>query len=180
MGHESLSLCSISANHCKLCHIGWEKCGHGLYSWPRESASVLFLDELFCLFRNPPRSGRALVGGTLPLRSCATRFAYCTPTWPLPASGHVRGLVTAHADFAGSSGVRFFRDGGSRPLRKRFRLNRKATAHLVGVVAHSRPRVWKRLHQVGFSDLSMPDHSRRRGDLSVGGSVQEHDRVGVG
>ena len=21
--------CSISANHCRLRHIGWEKCGHG-------------------------------------------------------------------------------------------------------------------------------------------------------
>ena len=65
---------SIGANHCRLRHIGWEKCGHGLSSRPRESASVLFLDELLSLFRYPPRSGRALVGGTLPLRYCAARF----------------------------------------------------------------------------------------------------------
>ena len=39
--------CSIGANHCRLRHIGWEKCGHGLTSRPRESASELFLNELF-------------------------------------------------------------------------------------------------------------------------------------
>ena len=32
--------CSIGANHCRLRHIGWEKCGHGLTSRPRESASA--------------------------------------------------------------------------------------------------------------------------------------------
>ena len=37
--------CSIGANHCRLRHIGWEKCGHGLTSRPRESASEAFLDE---------------------------------------------------------------------------------------------------------------------------------------
>ena len=36
--------CSVGANHCRLRHIGWEKCRHGLTSRPRESASVLFLD----------------------------------------------------------------------------------------------------------------------------------------
>ena len=39
--------CSIGANHCRLRHIVWEKCGHGLTSGPRESASELFLNELF-------------------------------------------------------------------------------------------------------------------------------------
>ena len=39
--------CSIGANHCRLRHIGWEKSGHGLTSRPRESASELFLNELF-------------------------------------------------------------------------------------------------------------------------------------
>ena len=27
--------CSIGANHCRLWHIGWERCGHGLNSRPR-------------------------------------------------------------------------------------------------------------------------------------------------
>ena len=55
--------CSIGANHCRLRHIGWEKCGHGLTSRPRESASELFLNELLTLFRYPPKSGRALLNG---------------------------------------------------------------------------------------------------------------------
>ena len=59
--------CSIGANHCRLRHIGWEKCGHGLTSRPRESASEPFLDELLALFRYPVGSGRALLAGTLPL-----------------------------------------------------------------------------------------------------------------
>ena len=45
--------CSIGANHCRLRHIGWEKCGHGLTSRPRESASAHFSDELLALFSVP-------------------------------------------------------------------------------------------------------------------------------
>ena len=67
--------CSIGANHCRLRHIGWEKCGHGLTSRPRESASEPFLDELLQLFNYPPRSSRALLAGKLPLRNCAVTFA---------------------------------------------------------------------------------------------------------
>ena len=33
---------------------------------------------------------------------------------------------------------------------------------------------------MGFSDLSMPDHTRERCDHAVGDSGHEHDRVGVG
>ena len=47
--------CSIGANHCRLRHIGWEKCSHGLTSRPRESASGPFLDQLLLLFQYPPR-----------------------------------------------------------------------------------------------------------------------------
>ena len=67
--------CSVGANHCRLRHIGWEKCGHGLTERPRESASELFLDELLGLFRYPTGSGRALLAGTLPLWYCGARFA---------------------------------------------------------------------------------------------------------
>ena len=139
--------CSVGANHCRLRHIGWEKCGHGLTSRPRESASEFFLDEPLRLFRYPSKSGRALLNGTLPLRYCAARFAYSTPTWRLPASGHVDRLVAAHSDAAGF-GVR--RVSGSGPVRKRFRLNRKTPARLAGLLTHSRPRVWKRLRRLGF------------------------------
>ena len=57
--------CSVGANHCRLRHIGWEKCGHGRTSRP------------------------------LPLRYCAARFASKVPTWRLPVSGHASSLVTA-------------------------------------------------------------------------------------
>ena len=62
--------CSIGANHCRLRHIGWENCGHGLTSRPRESASELFLNELLSLFRYPLKS---------PLRCCAARFCLQYP-----------------------------------------------------------------------------------------------------
>ena len=96
--------CSIGANHCRLRHTGWEKCGHGLTSRLRESASELFLDELLGLFRYPPRSGRALLTGTLPLRYCPARFACKTPTWRLPVSGHVARLVAIYCEAAGGNG----------------------------------------------------------------------------
>ena len=169
----------------RLRHIGWEKCGHGLTSRPRESASELFLNELLSLFRYLPRSGRALLNGTLPLRYCAARFAFCTPTWRLPVSGQVRGLIAAYPDYAGDLedevvplGV--FRGSKSRFPGKRFRLNRKTPAHLARFMVQSRPRVWKRLRHVGISGSSLPDRTRRRCDHAYGGSVQEHDRTGVG
>ena len=77
-------------NHCRLRHIGWEKCTHGLSSRPRESATEGFLDELLRLFGYPPRSAAALLEGTLPLRYCVGRFASGFPTWHLPAGSGVR------------------------------------------------------------------------------------------
>ena len=175
--------CSIGADHCRLRHIGWENCGHGLTCRPRESASELFLNELLSLFRYPPKSGRAFLCGTLPLRYCAARFAYSTPTWRLPVSGHVDNLTAAHSDAAGDCrcevvGVRPVSE--SRPVRKRFRLNRKTPAHLAGVLIHSHPRVWKRLRHGSLSGFSMPDHTRRRCDHAFGGTTPAHDRIGVG
>ena len=71
--------CSIGANHCRLRHVGWEKCCHCLTSRPCESSSELILDELLELFRYPPKSGLALLTGTPPLRYCAARFACKIP-----------------------------------------------------------------------------------------------------
>ena len=96
--------CSIGANHCRLRHIGWAKCGHGLTSRPRESSSELFLNELASLFRYPPKSGRALLTGTLPLWYCAAWFACKTPTWRLPVSGHVARFIAVHCEDAGGRG----------------------------------------------------------------------------
>ena len=117
--------CSIGANHCRLRHVVWEKSGHGLTSRPRESASELFLNELLSLFRYPPKSGRALLTGTLPLRYCAARFACSTPTWRLPVSGHVARLIAVHCEDAGDRGDEVLDLGvqwvsGSGPGRKRF------------------------------------------------------------
>ena len=64
--------CSIGANHCRLRHLGWERCSHGLTSRPQESASASFLDQLLLLFHYPPRSSGVLLGGSLPLRYCSS------------------------------------------------------------------------------------------------------------
>ena len=122
--------CSIGANHCRLRHIGWEKCGHGLTSRPRESASELFLNELLGLFRYLPGSGRAMLNGTLPLRYCAVRFAHSTPTWRLPASGQVGRLVAAYLHSAGDCGSEAFALGvplvsWSDPVRKKISTKQK-------------------------------------------------------
>ena len=81
--------CNIGANHCRPRHVGWEKCGRGLASRPRETSSVHFLDELLVLSDYPPRSGAALLEGILPLRYCAATFACKVPTWRLPVGGRV-------------------------------------------------------------------------------------------
>ena len=39
-GLRRFVLCSIGPNHFRLRHIGWEKCGHGLTSRPRECYSA--------------------------------------------------------------------------------------------------------------------------------------------
>ena len=67
--------CRIGANHCRFRHIGWEKCGHGLTSRPRETSLVAFLSELLIIFRYPPYSAAALLDGVIPPRYCAVRFA---------------------------------------------------------------------------------------------------------
>ena len=158
--------CSIGANHCRLRHIGWEKCGHGLSSRPRESASALFLDELLFLFRYLVGSGRALLAGTLLLRYCFGQFACGTPTWRLPAFGAVQSLVAANLadrrDVVPAAAPRVVfgvRNSGLR--RKRIRLSRKPPAHLAGFGIQSRPRVWKRLRPLDLFGDSVPAHKRR-------------------
>ena len=133
--------CSVGANHCRLRHFGWEKCGHGLTSRPRESASELFLNELLSLFRYPPESGRALLNGTLPLRYCAARFAKSTPTWRLPVSGRVSGLVAAYSDNADDRGdevvgLRVLRGSGSGPVAVALSTSPDVCPRTVRVVLH--------------------------------------------
>ena len=45
--------CRIGANHCRLRHLGWEKCGHGLTSRPRETSHPELLDSLLEVFGLP-------------------------------------------------------------------------------------------------------------------------------
>ena len=138
--------CDVGANHCRLRHIGLEKCGHGPTSRPWESASVGSLDELLLLFWYHPRSATALLVGTLPPRYCAGWFASKIPTWRLPVDGHVAGLVAEEGGevgvvrversapalmpgFEGDGGVDWISGPGGGV--KRVRLIRKTQAHLV-------------------------------------------------
>ena len=175
--------CSIGAKRCRLRLIGWEKCGHGLTSRPRESASEN-LNELLGSF-SILLDLVVLCLLVLSLRYCAARFACKTPTWRLPVSGHDPDLVTAVVGVAGEAVVDCAAHevswvSGSGPGRKRIRLNRKTPAHLVVSMVQSRPRIWKRLRHVGFSSVSIPDHKRRRGDQDDGGCNPVHIRTGVG
>ena len=170
--------------HCRHRHFGWEKCGHGLTSRPRETASELFLNELLGLSRYPPGSGRALLAGTLSLWYCA-RFACRTPSWRLPVSGHVVDLVTAivgavQEAIADGASQEVHWVSGSGLGRKRIRLNRKTPSHLAGFMVQSRLRVWKRLRHVGHSSFSLLDHKRRRSDQVEGGYVLAQIRTGIG
>ena len=93
--------CSIGATLCRLRHICWEKCGHGLTSRLGDTASEPSLNDLLGLFGYPARSGRALLCGSLPLRYCAARFACTFPTLRLPVGGHAAALVTEGGEGVG-------------------------------------------------------------------------------
>ena len=82
--------CRIGANHCRLRHLGWEKCGHGLTFRPRETSHPGFLDSLLEVFGYPEGSGGLLFSGELTLRFCSGNFAMRKPSWSLPDCG-VRG-----------------------------------------------------------------------------------------
>ena len=175
-----------------------ERCGHGLTSMPRESASEGFLNELLELFGYPSGSAAALLGGELHLRYCSGKFACRVPTWGLLARGHVQGLVAEFAGVGGGSwsshvdraqllglvgGARV--SGGRRILGsvKRVRLHRKTPAHLSrwsrDGSSQSRPRVWKRLRVAEgprFRHNGAKVPRLHQGDETLG----LQDRVGVG
>ena len=170
-GHGRFVPCAIGANHCRLRHIGWEKCGNGLTSRPHESASKAFLDELSQLFQYTPRSSHTLLAGSL-LGGC--RFLDMLLAWLLQILGplEVVGVKVSIEEVHWVS--------GSGPGRKRIRLNRKTPAHLVGSsVVQSRPRVWKRLRHLGHSVVSYADCKRRRHDQHDEGCVPVQLRTGV-
>ena len=181
----------IGANHCRLRHIGWDKCSHGLSSRPRETSSVWFLDELLVLFGYPSASGAGLLAGTLPLRFFSESFARRIPTWRLPEGGNVasflasgglvRGGPSALSIALGGAGVCL--DSGSGGGVKRVRLYRKTPAHLArqGVSGvQSRPRVWKRLRDSLGSDSSFPGAKFLRVHQEAGGHDPGFARAGIG
>ena len=110
--------CAIGANHCRLLHVGWEQCGLGLASGPRDSASEAFLNELLQLFRYHPRSAPALLEGTLHHEYCAVLFADRVPIWRLPVSEQAACLVTAEGRVAGFAEVEASWVSGSGPRRE--------------------------------------------------------------
>ena len=148
-------------------------------------AAVAFLNEFSVLFRYPPRSALALLGGTVPLRYCAARFASEISSWRLLTSGRVADLVTDGGVVVGivwvepcvqdslddRAGVYCLHDGvgvdwasGPGVGGKRLRQHRTTPAHFVnrgfwGSV--SRPRVWQRLRVCGQRSAGV-DAKRRR------------------
>ena len=102
----------------------------------------------------------------------------------MPVPGHVAGLITVEVQAAQVGvaevvrhGVHFAGVSGSG--KKRFRVNRKTPAHLVGHSMHARPRVWKRLHFSGFTGVSSVDCKRRRCNQHYDGGSPVHLRTGV-
>ena len=191
--------CSIGANHCRLRHIGWERCGHGLTSRPRESSSEDFLNKLLVLFGYPSGSAAALLAGVLPLRYCSARFACKLPTWRLPDRGRVCELVTEGVVVArvlGDDGIgrdlfppSVGRAGESFETRvlggiKRMRLNRKTPAHLARVgnceSLQSRSGILKRLRVSGTRWCSICDSHVLHECHHSGAGSSLGDRVGVG
>ena len=132
-----------------------------------------------------------LLGRTLPLRCCTSRFAHKVPTWSLPvsggvallvSSGHGGGILVRSDPSSPDPGRIGDRCGVPRSGFKRVRLRRKTLVHEVfraPIGDHSRPRVWKRL-KLGVSFGEDDDAGRKQlhGHLDSGGPV--HDRTGIG
>ena len=181
----------IGANHGRLRHIGWDKCCHGLTSRPRETSSVLFLDELLVLFGYPAASGADLLAGVLPLRYYSESFAHRLPTWRLPESGNVASFLASGGLVQGGpcalsaalgSAVVCLASGSGGGV-KRVRLYRKTPAHLArqgisGVQVRS--RVWKRLRDLQGSDSSLPGAKFLRVHQEAGGHDPGFAQAGIG
>ena len=191
--------CDIGANHCRLRHIGWERCGHGLTSRPRESSSEDFLNRLLVLFGYPDGSAAALLAGVLP-------FGIVLPGLLVscPLGGFLTGVMFVSwllrsvdgARVLGNDGVgrdlfphSVGRAGGSFENRvlggfKRIRLNRKTPAHLArfGNIEslQSRSKVWKRLRVSGAHCVQFVILMCCMSCHHCGAGSSLDDRVGVG
>ena len=146
--------CDTGANHCRPRHIGWERCGHGLTSMLRESASEDFSNRLLVLLLllywvELCTFGIVLPGllVSFPLGGFLTAVMFVS--WSL-SDRVLEGDGICRVSFPSSAG----RAGVSCESRvlggfKRIRLNRETPAHLarlgkLGSVS-SRSRIWKRL-----------------------------------
>ena len=180
----------IGANHCRLRHIGWDKCCHGLSSRPRETSSVWFLDDLLVLFGYCAGSGADLLAGVLPLRYSSDYFACKVPTWRLLVVGSVTSfLASGGLNQGGPSALSAALGGacvrlasGSVGGVKRVRLHRKTPAHLArrGSRAQFRSRVWKRLRDPLGSDSGLPGVKILRVHQEDEGHVPGLAREGIG
>ena len=152
--------CSIGVNHYRLCHVGWEKCGHGLTSRPQERASAPFFGSASAAFFT------TLLGLLVP---CLLVLFPCGIVLLSFLLEHLFGICLFLAMLLSRLLLRIMllwlvRLGlivvvlvflvWSRFGKKRFRLNRKTPAHLVVSRMHARPRVWKRLHCFGSPGVS--------------------------
>ena len=182
--------CRIGANHCRLRHLGWEKCGHGPTSRPRETSHPDFLDSLLAVFGNPLGSVGLLLSGELPLRFCSGNFALRKPSWSLPHYGGVQALLS-DGDFGFRVVEPLAVESLARPLGcwikgaggtwKRMRLTKKTDVSLVS--RYGEPHVfhgvrWKRLR---FRDgsLGFGAHDDKNGRFSSDEQVS-FPREGVG
>ena len=163
----------------------------GLTSRPRETSSVLFLDELLFLFGYPVASGACLLAGTLPLRYFSESFARKVPTWRLLGDGNVASLLTSRelgrgvpgALSAALGGAGVCLASGSDGGVKRVRLYRKTPAHLAGqgiLRVQDRPRIWKRLRDSQGLGSSFPGSKFLRVHQEAGGHDPGFTREGIG
>ena len=85
--------CGLGGNHCRLRQVGWEQCGRGLTSRPKEKADPRALGPLLVLLGYPLCVDFDLLG-TLKLRYCRIPFARKPPTWSILREGNVARLLT--------------------------------------------------------------------------------------
>ena len=181
----------IGANHGRLRHVGWEKCCHGLTSRPRETSSVLFLDELLFLLCIQLHlvlvclQGLCLLGISLRVSLVGfllgARLGMAMLLVFLPPRELVRGGPSALSAALGGASVCLARVSGGGV--KRVRLYRKTPAHLARL-GISRvqvcPRVWKRLRDPQGPDSSFPGSKFLRVHQEAGGHGPGFARAGIG
>ena len=86
---------NTGANHCLLCHLGWEQCGHVLTSRPRETSDRSMFGVLFGAPGYPAGSASGLLGAALQ-RYCHSPSVV---RLPLPTVGVLLGCCSAFAEF---------------------------------------------------------------------------------